>query len=378
MQKLNIKILLTSTTLFLSFLTSNAQNLRTIEVDPITDMAKESLPFDQGFVLKKIYNEPIAVFGVAIYQLKHKELKNYFDSAQMTEPNLKYKIVQNETKYELFIFVEPLNPQKFYDFLIIQKISKKDMLINKYINFFDSINTNNMDGASEILKNINEIKKKEFDPFEHLDSTFREIDTARLKTYYKVYLKKIYEQKISDSLRQEKIIEQIINSDKFLKGKWISSTSEIFSFETRVKYRVYPDFGYVYYGFKDNFYGVTPYLGFQMELRYLDKNIPFRLIQNRKIWHRLSFNSGITLASLKKDGKREDLFSGKSLLLGMGFRFSNAIRLTGGIILFNREDTNPLIDDKKLAITPFVGISIDLSLKQMFTDFSSLIPINRK
>src|SRR5690606_18623140 len=131
------------------------------------------------------------------------------------------------------------------------------------------------------------------------------------------------------------------------------------------------------YGFQKGFNGLTPYLGFQIEFRYFDKNIPFKLIPNKTIWHRLSFNTGITLASLKKDGQREDFFKDKSLLMGLGFRLTNALRLTGGTILFNREDPNPLIDNKQLGVTPFVGLSIDLSLKQLLNDMSSLIPLNK-
>lgn len=64
-------------------------------------------------------------------------------------------------------------------------------------------------------------------------------------------------------------------------------------------------------------------------------------------------------------------------MMGLGLRISNALRITSGAILFNKEDPNPIIDNKKLAATPYVGLSIDLSLKSIMNDISSLIPLNR-
>ncbi len=216
------------------------------------------------------------------------------------------------------------------------------------------------------------------DPFEHIDINTGGNEITKLVSFYQSHLKVIYDRAdISQDSIKSLVISEVVSNDLFVKGDWVSSTSEIFSFETRAKYRITPDFGYVGYGFQKAFNGFTPYLGFQIEFRYFDKSIPFKLIPNKTIWHRLSFNSAITLASLKKEGQREDLFKDKSLLMGFGFRLSNALRITGGTILFNQEDPNPLIDNKKLGVTPFIGLSIDLSLKQLLNDMSGLIPLNR-
>ncbi|MFT3681038.1 MAG: hypothetical protein QM791_12240 [Ferruginibacter sp.] len=165
--------------------------------------------------------------------------------------------------------------------------------------------------------------------------------------------------------------------DMFIFGQTLSSTSAVLDFDTRTGYTITPDFGYVYYGFQKDFGSMTPYVGFQLEFRYFDKNIPFNLIRPKSLFHYLSFTAGLTLTSLKRDGRREDFFSGKSLLTGIGIRLTSATRITTGVIWFNREDINPLIDRKRLTVTPFAGLSIDLKLKSILNDFYSLIPTKK-
>lgn len=364
-----------------TFLLAYSQNQKVIEIDPITDMAKESLPFDQGFVLKKTFSDSVNIYSIGYYEIKINERKTYFDQAkQPTEISLKYIFIKNEKKFELYIFVPPLKPQKLYDFIIVQNLLPNDPLINKYLNLFESFNKNKPEEDILItIKDINKYKQQNFDAFEHYDlmSDPPKINFEALKNFYENKLRPIYRASSAESVKKIKIIEAIKSDDLFKKSVSFSATSEVFSFETRAKLRVTPDFGYLGYGFQKDFNGITPYLGFQIEFRYFDKNIPFQLIPNKTIGHRLSFFSGVTLASLKKENKREDFFSNKSLISGLGFRLSNALRITGGAILFNREDYNPLVDNKKLALTPCLGLSIDLSIKQLLNDVSGLIPLNR-
>lgn len=359
--------------------TSNGQNLKIIEVDPITDLPKETIPFDQGFVLKKVYNEPIDIISIGYFEIKRSQMKTYFDDVQIAEnSNLKYKFIKIAANYELYIFVPPLKAQRYYDFIIASHLMKSDnILIDKYLELFELIYANKNVNASAKLDEINQFKNSRLDPFKHINIITGTNELPKMIVFFNAKIKSILDGAYNNDIKKQKIIEELCKSDDFTAGYDFLSTTKIFNFETRTQYTITPDFGYVYYGFQNDFSGITPYVGFQIELRYFDKNIPFNLIPNRTIWHRLSFNSGITLASLKKDGRREDLFANKSLLVGMGYRFSNAIRLTGGAILFNKEATNPLLENKKLSVTPFIGISIDLSIKKMLTDFSSLIPIKR-
>ena len=166
-------------------------------------------------------------------------------------------------------------------------------------------------------------------------------------------------------------------SDFFTFGQTLSSSTEVVDFDTRTGFTITADFGYIYYGFQEDFSSMTPYVGFELEFRYFDKNIPFNLIRPKTIWHYLSFTTGLTLTSIKKDGKRDDFFASKSLLTGIGFRLSSATRVTAGAMWFNREDVNPVLDKKHLAVTPYIGLSIDLKLKSLMNDFYSLSPTKK-
>lgn len=173
---------------------------------------------------------------------------------------------------------------------------------------------------------------------------------------------------------RNKISNSILDSKIYLEPTTVSGSSYIYNFETRSKLQITPDFGYVAYGFANGFSGFTPYVGFHINFRYIDKDIPFNLYPNKNIWHRLSFMTGWTLVSVSENGKRSDFFTKSSLLTGVGFRFTNAIRLTMGSMWFYRDDPNPIIEQKKLSTAFFTGLSIDLDIKKLLNGFDSLIP----
>ena len=134
---------------------------------------------------------------------------------------------------------------------------------------------------------------------------------------------------------------------------------------------IMPDFGFVALIKGDRqkpfaFQDFTPYLGFQVGFRPMDKNIPLRMIRYKSWRHRVSFMSGVTLRSLKIENQREDFFSGSSLITGLGFRLTNYLRLTSGVVWFKATDPNPLTSNKPLRFLPYVGVSIDLDVQKLF------------
>jgi hypothetical protein len=94
-RQMNMKIKILTTIILLTSYIAFGQNRKTIEIDPITDMAKESLPFDQGFVLKKNYSNRIEILGVGYYEIKESERKDYFTTARTTTLNLLFKFEEN-------------------------------------------------------------------------------------------------------------------------------------------------------------------------------------------------------------------------------------------------------------------------------------------
>lgn len=186
-------------------------------------------------------------------------------------------------------------------------------------------------------------------------------------TNQQLYLKSI--------IKEYKVIKDSISSKSyFFEPSVIGGGTVIYDFKTRAKLQITPDFGYVAYGFQKGFTSFTPYLGFHINFRAVDKNIPFKNYPNKTIFHHLSFMTGWTLAGVSRQNKRENFFSSNSLLSGLGYKLSNAIRLNAGAMWFYKNDPNPLIDNRKIACTIYTGISIDLDIKEFLQDFTSLKP----
>lgn len=148
-----------------------------------------------------------------------------------------------------------------------------------------------------------------------------------------------------------------------------TSSSEILELVSAAKFRIVPDFGLVGvlkgengFGFQD----MVPYLGFNINFRSIDKNIPMHMVRYKTWRHYFSFVAGITLRSVAIAGKREDFFGNSSFLTGLGLRLSNYIKLTGGTVWFKGIDPNPLSANKPVRVSPYAGISIDLELRELF------------
>lgn len=74
----------------------------------------------------------------------------------------------------------------------------------------------------------------------------------------------------------------------------------------------------------------------------------------------------------------EPLIQGRPVLVGAGLRLSDFLRFTfAGALVFKEKDPNPLVDDKRLAWSPFVGLSIDWNIAGTFrTMFASVFNLN--
>lgn len=149
-----------------------------------------------------------------------------------------------------------------------------------------------------------------------------------------------------------------------------NGTTDVFDFKTRSKFRIVPDFGLIaaFTNTPVDFRSGTtfaPYLGFHINFRPINKDIPFRLVRYKTVAHRLSFMAGLTLTSIKSENQREDLFGSRSLVTGLGFRMSNAVKIAVGGLWYKALDTNPLLDNKKTSVAPFIGVSFDLEIKEL-------------
>jgi hypothetical protein len=174
---------------------------------------------------------------------------------------------------------------------------------------------------------------------------------------------------------QTEILRNFYSSNLAFSSKSIIATSQIYNFQAKNKFSIVPDFGFVvmYNGgnLVDNS-SFVPYAGFNINFRPINKDIPFRELRYKTLLYRLSFMSGITLTSIAIPNKRKDLFASTSLLTGLGFRLTNEVKIIGGTVWFRKNDTNPFSDQYKLGLSPFLGVSIDLELQQLFGGIKNL------
>ncbi len=153
----------------------------------------------------------------------------------------------------------------------------------------------------------------------------------------------------------------------------VDASTSIYNFNTRAKSYIVPDFGLAVYGTGDGFVDFSPYLGFHINFRPMNKDIPWKKYPEKTLLHYTSFMVGWTLKSVAEEGKRDDLFGGSSFFTGLGVKaYSHSIMITGGVLWFNKIDENPVVSEKSLAFAPFVGVSIDLELKELFNGFGNI------
>lgn len=171
---------------------------------------------------------------------------------------------------------------------------------------------------------------------------------------------------------ENEIKTMIDNSLLFMKVDIARGSTDIYGMKTRSSFRINPDFGLVYYGFQKDFWGLSPYAGIQINIRSINKDLPFRAYWRRP-YSLLSFSLGYSINQLKADNKRTDFFTKGSLMTGAGIKFCQSVRVTTGAMWFYAENPNPVITKKELKYTPYLGLSVDLSIAELLHDFKSLV-----
>lgn len=136
------------------------------------------------------------------------------------------------------------------------------------------------------------------------------------------------------------------------------SATSISSFEARAKQYVTADIGMAYL---PKLGEAAPYFGVNFYPGAINKRVPLGFGQREL--DRWSFTLGLTATSISQKDVRDDLFSSYSLLLGTGRRMTDAIRLTGGGVLFRGRHPNPLVDDTSIAASPFLSLSFDFDAR---------------
>jgi hypothetical protein len=108
------------------------------------------------------------------------------------------------------------------------------------------------------------------------------------------------------------------------------------------------------------------YVGTNIYFRPVNKAAPLDqfgpFFSRASLGRRVSVTIGLTAKGIGDDKTRKDLFNTQTLVLGLGARMTNSIRLTAGSLVFLETDPNPLVDDDTVAVTPFVSLSFDIDV----------------
>jgi hypothetical protein len=92
-------------------------------------------------------------------------------------------------------------------------------------------------------------------------------------------------------------------------------------------------------------------------------------LRANSIRQRLALTFGLTVTNMRREEETrwENLLGEKSnLFVGLGYRLTRSLRLGGGFVLFSKNDENPLVDERSVAVTPYVSLSFDVDLVGAF------------
>lgn len=186
---------------------------------------------------------------------------------------------------------------------------------------------------------------------------------------------------IKSIVLQRKKIESITIDSSFAGSYFnlsaITQGNSLLTFATRNKGLLTPDFGVVtsapFKSGKKFSYGIVPYLGFNINIMPVDKDLTFSTY--KKDWKQhLSIMVGWSLVSMEQDSTYKNFFTNSSLLLGMGYRFNNVLRISAGTeLLFKTGKDNSNNPTKKIAAIPYIGLSLDLDIKSYLNGFVDLL-----
>ena len=321
------------------------------DFNKICDTVNQKL--DTIFKLKKL----LKTCNLAIPCANLKQMFGDFLSCNQCKGNLKFIVT---------------NMFSIMNYIVEISDCKKDVNDIDKINAFDF--KSQLSHCDTALKYTSEIMKlaciNNQDTYNHFSDLFK--DYCKCLESNRSNLKQILSK--IDNLKS-----YINNKDKYLLGtSTISLNTYVSGLTTRSAYVIIPDFGAMEYFCNPNpkDWGVMPYLGFEINFRPMDKNIPFRIYPHVKPFsiHHWSFNAGILAQSIAISNQRADFFTKNSIFLGFGYRLGSGVRLTAGTMLFRKYDTNPFTTTPPtIAIAPYFGVSLDLDLKALFNGFSNLL-----
>ncbi len=159
----------------------------------------------------------------------------------------------------------------------------------------------------------------------------------------------VREKRIADIVDQIGVLAKI---DAYVMG---DSGGE---FKTRTTWHLSPDIGLSY---APDLKEVFPYFGVNIYFRPVNKDVP--LNQKGGFGRRFAAVIGITTSSIELENQRKGLLGTKGLMIGAGFRITDALRISAGSLLFRKIDPDPSISETRFSTSLFMSLSIDWDIK---------------
>jgi hypothetical protein len=128
---------------------------------------------------------------------------------------------------------------------------------------------------------------------------------------------------------------------------------------------------------------IFTYVGANIYFRPVNKKAPLRWSDFRKgqaaseLMKRLSITLGVTVNELVRDGQfqglsqdklTQGLIADRPMVVAAGFRLSDFFRLSAGALVFKDRNPDPLVDERRLAWSPLVSLSIDWDVRNSLRD----------
>lgn len=355
----------------------------TVKVDPQTRIPIGDIPFDRCFVLRLYFDTKVSPITEGWL------LTSYFGPAGVSNfqlpiygPFLKDVDADDEylkRGYKAYEFIlPPLAPNQIFNILLLSQIDAP--IANVYFRVFQFLH----DGKASEAKALNDSLRSKIGPAEAYPYISKYYGDNKLHEIFDSYdtniegaraaiIKKMQERTFvtstDDAGRPNQVyLFDFSSSDNSQPLNTIPSTVE-----TSAPFKIVADAGLIVCGFHKGFTEVTPYVGINYSFRYLDSDIPFRLLKNRlKFYQRLSINAGLTLTSLAKDKFRSDIFGSNNIMLGGGYKLSHVFFVSAGTVIYNKLDPNPLLDKKKVSFIPYMGLSINLKISDALGDIAKV------
>ncbi len=218
------------------------------------------------------------------------------------------------------------------------------------------------DGVFDDLARTNQLTAEQVTALRTLTARGNPIDAAASEAFRMVNAgRNIAENSTSRDSRVNALADEVREEIRAVR---LIGSDTVGTYDTFVNWYISADAGFAY---APNIETTVPYLGANVYFRPINKDAPLRLKGGIK--RRVSFTIGMTATSVADTNKtRQDLFGNQSLVIGGGFRVTDALRVGGGALVYEKLDgTNTVI-----GTAPYVSISFDWNVAKQFAGVGKL------